>query len=105
MKAQNYTRLSIDVPNDLHKMIKFHIIEKGINIKNYVLNLIQKDLNDDVEDYLLGQMALKSKKEGSLGVKESEKFFKTIKKSLSNKSLKKTSHHKKTVKNEKVKSI
>ncbi len=98
MKSENFTRLSIDVPRDLHKVLKFHIVANHINIKNYVLNLIKEDLSEEMEDHLLGQMALESEKEGSLGVKESEKFFKQLKKSLPKKVISKTTHRKKTSK-------
>lgn len=98
MKSENFTRLSIDVPTQLHKVLKFHVVSHHLNIKNYVLNLIKDDLSEEVEDYLLGQMALESKKKGSLGVKESAKFFKELKGSLLEKPLSKSPPRKKTSK-------
>lgn len=95
MKSETSTRLSIDVPRDLHKVMKFHIVANHLNIKNYVLNLIKDDLSEEMEDHLLGQMALESEKEGSLGIKASEKFFKELKKSLPKKVATKTTHRKK----------
>ena len=50
MKSENI-RLSIDVPSVLHKVIKFHIAENHLNIKNYVLNLIKEDLNSKMSSY------------------------------------------------------
>lgn len=98
MKSENFTRLSIDVPSHLHKVLKFHVISHHLNIKNYVLNLIKDDLSEEMEDYLLGHMALESKKEGSLGVKESTKFFKELRSSLLEKPISKSSPRKKTSK-------
>ncbi len=95
MKSENI-RLSIDVPSVLHKVIKFHIAENHLNIKNYVLNLIKEDLSEDLEDYILGHMALQAEKEGYLGVKESKKF---LKKNTKEKKI----NHKKTAKNAKPK--
>lgn len=104
IETENHTRLSIDVPDSLHKTLKLHVIHNHINIKDYVVNLIQEDLSEELEDYLLGQMALKAKKEGFLGVKESEKFFKKLKKATSEKPTSKTNHQKKSQKNETIKS-
>jgi hypothetical protein len=99
MKAENFTRLSIDVPERLHKVMKLYVVSNRLNIKNYVLNLIKNDLSEEMEDYLLGQMAMESAKEGFLGVKESEKFLKKLRKSVVEKPKKHTS--KKSRNNEK----
>jgi predicted DNA-binding protein len=97
-ETENYTRLSIDLAPALHKTLKLHVIHNHTNIKDYVAGLIKEDLSEELEDYLLGQMALEAKKEGSLGVKESEKFFKKLKKSVSEKPASKTIATKKSKK-------
>lgn len=95
MRTENYTRLSIDVPNELHRTLKLFVFQNHLNIKNYVVDLIKENLSEELEDYMLGQMALEAEKEGGLGVKESEDFFKKFKKSVSKPSISKTSHRKK----------
>jgi hypothetical protein len=85
MKAEKLTRLSIDVPQSLHKTLKLHVLHNSINIQNYVVNLIKEDLSEELEDYLLGQMALESEKKGGLGVKKSKDFLKKLKKSVAKK--------------------
>lgn len=85
MRAENFTRLSIDVPERLHKVMKLYVVSNHLNIKNYVLNLIKNDLSEEMEDYLLGQMAIESAKEGFIGAEKSEKFLKKLKKSLAKK--------------------
>lgn len=103
MKTENYTRLSIDVPPEVHKVMKFHIIENHLNIKNYVLNLIKEDLSEELEDYALGQMALESEKNGYLGVKKSTSFLKNALKTPSKKISQRKNTTNKTSKNAKIK--
>lgn len=43
MKVNEKT-ITIRVSEDLHKAIKIRIAEEGISLKDYVVNLIQKDL-------------------------------------------------------------
>lgn len=81
MKNENLTRLSIDVPQHIHTALKLHVIGQKTNIKDYVLNLIKEELADELDDYFLGQEALKAEKEGSLGVKKSKDFLQKLKKS------------------------
>lgn len=100
MRAENFTRLSIDVPERLHKVMKMYVISNHLNIKNYVLNLIKNDLSEEMEDYLLGQMALESVKEGFIGPEKSGQLLKKLLKG----SKKKKSHHAKNTKNEKTRS-
>lgn len=38
------TRLSIDVPKDIHKKMKLKVIDTEQSIRDYVINLIKKDL-------------------------------------------------------------
>lgn len=89
MKNETCVRLSIDVSPVLHRTLKLFVVKNHLNIKDYVLNLIKEDLSEELEDYLLGQMAMKSRKEGSLGVKKSEKFIKKFKESARKKVVKK----------------
>ena len=37
-------KLGIEMSDELHKRIKIHAIELDITIKDYILNLIEKDL-------------------------------------------------------------
>jgi len=80
MRNETHTRLSIDIPHEMHMALKLFVVKNRINIKDYVVGLIKEDLSEEMEDYLLGQMALKAEKEGSIGVKKSEKLFKKISK-------------------------
>lgn len=80
MSKENITRLSIDVPNDLHKVLKFYVLNHNTNIKDYVLGIIEEDLSEELEDYLLGQAATKSEKQGSLGIRKSKDLLKKLKK-------------------------
>ena len=91
MKNQTYTRLSIDVSPELHRTLKLYVVKNHLNIKDYVLNLIKEDLSEELEDYLLGQMAMKAEKEGFTSAKKSEKLLKKLKKPSPNKKPK-TSH-------------
>ena len=95
MRTENYTRLSIDVPNELHRTLKLFVFQNHLNIKNYVVDLIKEDLSEELEDYMLGEMALAAEKEGGIGVKASEDFFKKFKKSVSKSSVSKKSPRKK----------
>lgn len=81
----DYIRLSIDVPHELHRTLKFFVLKNHLNIKNYVVDLIKEDLSEELEEYLLGEAAAKAEKEGSVGVKKSEALFKKLKKSLNKK--------------------
>ncbi len=81
MQKENITRLSIDVPNDLHRVLKFYVLNHNTNIKDFVLGVIKEELSEEIEDYLLGQAAIRSEKQGSLGVKKSKDFLKKLKKS------------------------
>lgn len=78
IETENHTRLSIDVPQALHKALKIHTIHNHINIKDYVVNLIKEDLSEELEDYLLGQMALEAKKEGFISAKDSANLLKKL---------------------------
>lgn len=98
MKNQDYTRLSIDVPNETHQALKFLTATKHIKIKDYVLELIEEDLSEELEDYLLGQMALKAVKEGALGEKKSEQFLKKLRDSLQKDKIRQVSKVKKSTK-------
>ena len=100
MKNSEYTRLSIDVPRNLHKTLKLVTAQNQTNIKDYVVNLIKEDLSEEIEDYILGQLAIEAEKEGFLGPEESEKFIKRLKKPFDKKS---NTHRKKNTKNEKTK--
>ena len=82
MSKENLTRLSIDVPSNLHKVLKFHVLQHETNIKEYVLKMIESDLSEELEDYLLAKEIEESKKAGSLSVDQSEDFLKKIKKDL-----------------------
>lgn len=75
MKSESITRLSIDVPKTLHTVLKFHTISNHLNIKNYVVNLIKEDLSEEMEDYLLGQMALEAKKKGFASATQSKNLL------------------------------
>jgi predicted DNA-binding protein len=98
MKSQNPVRLSIDVPSELHRTLKLFVVRNHLNIKNYVVDLIKEDLSEELEDYMLGELALKAEKEGGIGAKESEKLLKKLRKSASKTSTSKISHHKKSSK-------
>lgn len=37
-------RTSIDIPKELHKKLKLKIVDKDITIKDYLLELLKKDL-------------------------------------------------------------
>lgn len=79
MSKENLTRLSIDVPTDLHKVLKFHVLQNDTNIRDYVLSMIEDDLSEELEDYLLLQQAKIAEKEGSIGVKKSKKWLDKVK--------------------------
>ena len=98
MKSEKSTRLSIDVPNELHKSLKIFVFRNHLNIKNYVLNLIKEDLSEELEDYLLGEAALKAEKEGNIGVKASKKFLEKLRKSETKITASKTLRPKKSLK-------
>lgn len=38
--------ITIRVSEDLHKAVKIQIAEQGISLKDYIVNLIQKDLEN-----------------------------------------------------------
>ncbi len=78
-------RLSIDVPKNLHKALKFYAINHEITIRDFFLDLIEKNMPEEMEDYMLGKMAMNSKKEGFLSAAASEKFLKKIKEKSSKK--------------------
>ena len=81
MPSETHTRLSIDVPRNMHMALKLYVVKNHINIKDYILNLIKEDLSEELEDYLLGQMALEAEKEGFVSIKKSKKTLKNTKKS------------------------
>ena len=37
-------RLTLDIPQDLHRRVKIKATEKGISIKDYAISLFEKDL-------------------------------------------------------------
>lgn len=39
--------LAIRIDEDLHRQIKIRLAEKGVSLKDYVINLIVDDLNPD----------------------------------------------------------
>ncbi len=78
MRTENYTRLSIDVPYDIHRTLKLFVVKNHLNIKDYVLDLIKEDLSEEIEDYLLGQMALEAEKDGFISAKKSERLLKKL---------------------------
>jgi hypothetical protein len=81
MKTENYTRLSIDVPHELHRTLKLFVFQNHLNIKNYVVDLIKEDLSEELEDYMLGEMARAAEKDGFIGAKKSEQLLKKLSKS------------------------
>jgi predicted DNA-binding protein len=85
MRNETHTRLSIDVPHQMHQALKFFTAKNHLNIKDYVLKLIEDDLSEEMEDYLLGQMALKAMRDGTIGVKKSQQILKKFKAALPNK--------------------
>ncbi len=39
--------ITIRVPEELHKAIKYRILEKNLTLKDYLVDLIQKDLKKE----------------------------------------------------------
>ena len=77
--SSNIIRLSIDIPRSLHKALKFYTLNHDTTIKDFVLDLIEKNIPEEIEDYILGKMAMEAKKQGSLGKKNSQKFLNNLK--------------------------
>lgn len=75
-------RLSIDIPSNYHKALKFYTINHNTTIKDFFIDLLEKNMPEEMEDMILGKMAEASKKQGSIGKKESERFLKEIKKKI-----------------------
>lgn len=75
-------RLSIDIPKNLHKALKFYVINHETTIKDFFLDLVENNMPEEIEDYMLGKMAYSSKKEGSLGRKGSEKLLQNLKSTI-----------------------
>lgn len=38
-------KMTIEVPKELHKKIKVKVAQDGLKIKDYIIQLVQKDLN------------------------------------------------------------
>ncbi len=72
-------RLSIDIPSNYHKALKFYIINHNTTIKDFFIDLLEKNMPEEMEDMILGKMAEASKKQGSMGRKNSQKFLKELK--------------------------
>lgn len=81
MKSQNPIRLSIDVPIELHRTLKLFVVKNHLNIKNYVMNLIKEDLSEELEDYMLGELAMRAEKEGFISAKKSQQLMNKLRKS------------------------
>ncbi|MBM3579541.1 MAG: hypothetical protein FJX34_02060 [Alphaproteobacteria bacterium] len=77
---ENITRLSIDIPVNIHKALKHHALQHDTNIKDFVAALIQESLAEEIEDHMLGSLAAKAEKEGSVGKKSSAALLKKLKK-------------------------
>ncbi len=44
-KKLKLVRLTIDTPEGMHKKLKIRAIEKGISMRDYILQLLEKELN------------------------------------------------------------
>ena len=75
-------RLSIDIPSNYHKALKFYAINHNTTIKDFFLDLLEKNMPQEIEDMILAKMVEDHKKDGSLSVAESEKFLKKLKKKV-----------------------
>lgn len=42
--------INFKVDEELYKQIKVHVAKEGITLKDYVLRLIQKDLEEDAQN-------------------------------------------------------
>ncbi len=73
-------RLFIDIPSNYHKALKFYTINHNTTIKDFFLDLLEKNIPQEIEDMILAKMVESYKKDGSLSVAESEKFLKKLKK-------------------------
>ena len=72
-------RLSIDVPTNYHKALRYYAINHNTTVKDFFLDLFEKHMPQEIEDQILGSLASESKKQGSIGKKESEKLLKSLK--------------------------
>lgn len=43
-KAEKLVRLTIDTPMSMHKRLKIHAIEEGVSMRDFILNLIERNL-------------------------------------------------------------
>ncbi len=77
-------RLSIDIPHNYHKALKFYTLNHNTTIKDFFIDLLEKNMPEEMEDHILGKMAEASAKEGSLGKAGSQKFLKNLKTKLKN---------------------
>lgn len=72
-------RLSIDVPTNYHKALRYYAINHNTTVKDFFLDLFEKHMPQEIEDQILGSLAHESKKQGSIGKKESAKLLKSLK--------------------------
>jgi len=77
-------RLSIDIPNNYHKALKFYTLNHDTTIKDFFIDLLEKNMPEEMEDHILGKMATDSRKKGSLGKAGSQKFLKNLKTKIKN---------------------
>ena len=64
----NNVRMSIDVPKDLHKIIKVHALLQSQSIKEYVIKAISKQINADNSNLVLNKKTTQILEESDSGL-------------------------------------